>query len=84
VTGGCGRLHNEELHNFNSEPSLIRKTKCRRTKWAGYVARIEEKTNACNVLVAKPKGKRSTKRSRYRWVHNIKLGLRALGCGRME
>jgi hypothetical protein len=84
VTGGWCRLFNEELHNFNSQPSLIKKMKCRRTKWAEHVTRIGEKTNACNVLVATPEGKRPTRRSRYRWVHNIKFDLREVGYGRME
>jgi hypothetical protein len=37
---GCWRkLHNEELHNFYSSPSIIRMIKSWRTKWAGHVAR---------------------------------------------
>jgi hypothetical protein len=40
VTGGWRKLHNEELHNLYSSPSLIRMIKSRRMRWAGYVARI--------------------------------------------
>jgi hypothetical protein len=35
VTGGCRKLHNEELHNLYSSPSMIRIIKSRRMIWAG-------------------------------------------------
>jgi hypothetical protein len=37
VTGGWRKLHNEELHNLYSSPSIIRKIKSMRMRWAGYV-----------------------------------------------
>jgi hypothetical protein len=37
------KLHNQELHNLYSSPSIIRMTKSRRMKWAGRVARMREK-----------------------------------------
>jgi hypothetical protein len=40
VTGGWRKLHNEELHNLYSSPSIIRMIKSRRMRWAGHVARI--------------------------------------------
>jgi hypothetical protein len=42
-TGGWRKLHNEELHNLYSSPSMIRMIKSRRTRWAGHVARMREK-----------------------------------------
>jgi hypothetical protein len=39
-TGGWRKLHNEELHNLYSPPSLIRIIKSRRMRWAGHVARM--------------------------------------------
>jgi hypothetical protein len=39
VTGGWTKLHNEELHNLYSLPS-IRMMKSRRMRWAGHVARM--------------------------------------------
>jgi hypothetical protein len=39
VTGGWRKLHNEELHNLYSSPSVIRMIKSRRMRWAGHVAR---------------------------------------------
>jgi hypothetical protein len=35
VTGGCRKLHNEELHGLYSSPSIIRVIKARRMRWAG-------------------------------------------------
>jgi hypothetical protein len=32
------KLHNEELHNLNSSPSIIRMIQSRRMRWAGYIA----------------------------------------------
>jgi hypothetical protein len=40
VTGGWRKLHNEELHNLYSSPSIIRMIKSRWMRWAGYVARM--------------------------------------------
>jgi hypothetical protein len=38
--GGWRKLHNEELHNLYSSPSIIRVIKSRRMRWAGHVARL--------------------------------------------
>jgi hypothetical protein len=40
VTGGWRKLHNEELHNLYSSPSIIRIIKSRRKQWAGHVAQM--------------------------------------------
>jgi hypothetical protein len=40
VTGGWRTLHNEELHNLYSSPSILRMIKSRRMRWAGHVARM--------------------------------------------
>jgi hypothetical protein len=40
VTGEWRKLHNEELHNLYSSPSIIRIIKSRRMRWAGHVARM--------------------------------------------
>jgi hypothetical protein len=45
VTGGWRKLHNEELHNLYSSPSIIRIIKSRRMRWAGHLARMGEKRN---------------------------------------
>jgi hypothetical protein len=45
VMGGWRKLHNEELHNLYSSPSIIRIIKSWRIMWAGQIARMEEKGN---------------------------------------
>jgi hypothetical protein len=39
-TGDWSKLHNEDLHNLYSSPSIIRVIKSRRMRWAGHVARL--------------------------------------------
>jgi hypothetical protein len=74
VTGGWRKLHNEELHNLYSSPSIIIIIKSRRMRLSGHVARIGEKRNAYRILVGKPEGKRPLGRPRRKWVDNIKMG----------
>jgi hypothetical protein len=57
VTGGWRKLHNEELHNLYSSPSIIRVIKSRRTRSAWHAARMGAKMNAYRTLVGKPEGK---------------------------
>jgi hypothetical protein len=58
VTGGWRKLHNEELHNLYSSPSIIRMIKSRRIRWAGHVARAEAKMTAYRILVGKSEGRK--------------------------
>jgi hypothetical protein len=51
MVGDWRKLHNEELHNLYSSPSIIRMMKSRRMRWAGKVACIGEKRNTCRILV---------------------------------
>jgi hypothetical protein len=58
VTGKWRKLHNEELCDLYSSPSIIRIIKSRKMRWVGHVARIGEKRHAYRLLVGKPEGKR--------------------------
>jgi hypothetical protein len=78
VTGSWGKLHNEELHNLHSSPSVIRMVKSRRMILAGHVARLGEKRNAYRILVGNPEGKKPLGRPRLRCVGNIKQDLREI------
>jgi hypothetical protein len=71
---GCsGELHNEEIHNLYSSPSIIRMIKLRRMRWTWHLALMRAKRKACRISVGKPKGKRPLERTRHRWDDNIIL-----------
>jgi len=58
VTGGCRRLHNEELNDLYSSPNSVRVIKSRRMRWTGHVALVGEERSVYRLLVGKPEGKR--------------------------
>jgi hypothetical protein len=58
VMGDWRKLHNKELHDLYSSPSIIRVIKSRKMRWAEHVAQMGEKRNAYRLLVGKPEGKR--------------------------
>ena len=62
----------------------MRVIKSRRIRWAGHVARMGEERGVCRVLVGKPEGKRPLERPRRRWVDNIRMDLREVGCGYVD
>jgi hypothetical protein len=65
-------------------PSIIRIIKSRRMRWAGHVAGMEEKRNACRLLVGKPEGKRPLGRPRRRWVYTIRMDLGEMRWGDVD
>jgi hypothetical protein len=71
VTGGWRKLHNVELCDFYSSKIIIGIIKSRRMKWAGHVARMEEKRNVCRLFVGMPEGKRPLGRPRRGRIDNI-------------
>jgi hypothetical protein len=74
VTGGWRKLHNEELRDLYSSPSIIKIIKSKRMRWAGHAARMGEKRNAYRLLVGQPEGKRPLGRPR-----RIKMDLLEIG-----
>jgi hypothetical protein len=81
VMGEWRRLHNEELHDLYSSPSIIRIIKSRRMRWAGHVAPMGEKRTACRLLVGKLEGRRPLGIPRRRWLDNINMHLADIGLG---
>jgi hypothetical protein len=84
VTGEWRKLHNEELRDLYSSPSIIRIIKSRRMRWAGQVARMGEKRNAYRLLLGKPEGKRPLGRPRRRRVDNIRMDDGEVGWGDVD
>jgi hypothetical protein len=48
---GKNILHNKKLYALYSSPNIIRVIKSRRLRWAGHVARMEERRDAYRVSV---------------------------------
>jgi hypothetical protein len=84
VTGRWRKLHNKELRDLYSSPSIIRIMKSRRIRWAGHVARMRAKKNVYSSMVGKPEGKRPLGRPRRRWVDNIRMDLGEVGWGEVD
>jgi hypothetical protein len=66
VKGDWGKLHNEELFNFQSWLNIIRMIKTKNIEWVEYVARIGVNINAYRFLVGKPEGKRQLGTSQHK------------------
>jgi hypothetical protein len=69
VTGEWRQLHNEELRDLYTSPSIIGMINLMRMRWVGHIALIGEKRNAYRLLVGKP----PLGRPKRRWVDNIKM-----------
>jgi hypothetical protein len=50
MTGGWRKLHNKELRDLYSSPSIIRMIKLRRMRRAWHITQMGEKRNACRLL----------------------------------
>jgi transcription termination factor 2 len=79
MTGEWRKLHNEGLRDLYSSPSIIRIIKSRRMRWAGHVARMEEKRKTYRLLVGKLEGKGLRERPRGRCIDNIKTDFAEIG-----
>jgi hypothetical protein len=64
VTGGWRKLHNEELRDLYSSPSIIRVIKSRRMRWAEHVARMGGKEKCVFVIGGKARGKETGRKSK--------------------
>jgi hypothetical protein len=67
VTGEWRKLQDEVLNDLYCSLYIVRVIKSRGMRWAGHVARMEERRGVYRVLVGKPVGKRPLGRPRRRW-----------------
>jgi hypothetical protein len=59
VTGGWRKLHNEELRDLYSSPSIIRITKSRRMRWAGACSPNGAKEKYVEVIGGTARGRKT-------------------------
>jgi hypothetical protein len=77
VTGGWRKLHNEELLNLYSSPSIIRMIKSRRMRCVRNVACTMKKINTYTFFLGKSERKRPLGISRRTKLdNNIKMDIR--------
>jgi hypothetical protein len=73
LTGDWRKLHNKELHDLYSSPSIIRIMKSRRMRWVGHVARMGRRGTLIDYWWESQREKRPLGRPRRRWVDNIRM-----------
>ena len=54
---------------------MLFRSKSRRLRWTGYVARMKKGRSAFKILTGKPSGKRPLGRPRRRWEEYIRMDL---------
>ena len=81
VTREWRQLHNEELNNLYSSPSIVWMIKSRRMQWMGHVASMRDRRGVYRVLVGKPEGKRPLGIPRCSWEDYIKIDLQEVERG---
>ena len=63
-------LNNKDLNYMYCSLNIILLNKSRTMRWAGYIARMEEKRGLYGVLVGKPERNRPRGRPRRKWENN--------------
>jgi hypothetical protein len=84
VMGEWRKLHNEELRDLYSLPSIIRIIKLSRMRWVVHIARMGEKRYAYRLLVGKRERKTLLGRPRHWRVDNIRMDLGEVGWGDVD
>ena len=74
-------LRSAHYSDLYSSPIIVRVTKSRRMRWAGYIARMGERRGVYRVWVGKPEGTRPLGRPRRRWEDNIRMNLKEVEWG---
>jgi hypothetical protein len=66
VTVEWRKLHNEELHDPDSSPVIVRVIKFEKNEMGGVCSSVGEERGVYMILVGKPEGKRPLGRPRRR------------------
>jgi hypothetical protein len=61
VTGGCRKLHNEELQKLYSSPNITRMVMPKNMRWAGHVARMGRRGRVTGGKARRKEAIRNTK-----------------------
>jgi hypothetical protein len=69
VTEEWRRLCDEKLHALYSSSLIIRVIRSRRMRWAGHVARMEDRIGANRILVGRSERKRPLGRARCIYIY---------------
>jgi hypothetical protein len=82
VTGGWWKLHNEELRNLYSSPSIIRIINSKKDEMGRSCSTNGRKRGIYMGYWLETRRKEPLGRQRRRWMDNIKMDLREMGwCG---
>jgi hypothetical protein len=73
VSGECRKLHNEELNDLYSSPTIVQVIKSKITRYPGHVFRMCEGRGMYRVLVGKPQEQGPLGTPKCRWEDNIKM-----------
>jgi hypothetical protein len=79
VTEEWRKLHNEELHDLYSLPSIIRVVKSRRIRWVEHVAQMGRRETRIGCWCESQKERGPLGRPTRRWVDNIRMDLVDVG-----
>jgi hypothetical protein len=81
VIEGWRKLHNGEVHNLYSLPSLIRTIKSRMMRWARHVAGMKRRGIHTQFWLEIQKEGDYQTRTRHRWEDNTEMNITEIGCG---
>jgi len=84
VTGEWRKLHNEELNDLCSSPTIVRVIKWRSMRWVWHEARLGERRGVYRILVMTREGKRPCGKPKRKWEGDIKMDFKGIGGGDMD